>query len=131
MLCLRKETDYALQMLTYLKKVKGKIVSLSAIAKETGVSFLFLQKIARKLRLAGIIKAEQGVEGGYKLNKIAEKMSILKIVEAMEGKCGLLTCLKSNRCLCKKEKNCHLKKKMATVNAKMVKILEKITLKDI
>lgn len=131
MLCLKKETDYGLQMLTYLKKAKGKWVSLNAVAKQTGISFLFLQKIARKLRLANVIKAQQGVEGGYQLNKAAGKMSILKIVEAMEGRCGLLACLKSSRCLCKKERRCNLKKKLTAVNAKMIKILEKITLKDI
>lgn len=131
MLCLKKETDYALQMLSYLKRAKGKIVSLNAIAADTGISFLFLQKIARKLRFAKVIKAQQGVEGGYTLNGSAANFTILKIVEIVEGKCGLLTCLKDSHCLCKKTKTCNLKKKLTAVNAKLIKILNEIKLKDI
>ena len=70
MFTLRRETDYALQMLKILSKNKNQVESLSKIAKDTKISFLFLQKIARKLRLANIIKAHQGVEGGYQLLRV-------------------------------------------------------------
>ena len=59
MFALKKETDYAVQLLKYLKTKKRNFVSLMDFSKESGISFWFLQKIARKLNLASIIEADQ------------------------------------------------------------------------
>lgn len=133
MLTLRRETDYALQMLKVLNKSKDQVMSLNEIAKKTKVSFLFLQKIARKLRLAGIIDAHQGVSGGYKLTVDPKKITVRKVVEAMEGKCCILNCLdetKKTTC-CVSAQNCELKNKMGKLNKKIVKILDSVKLTDI
>ncbi len=93
MFALKKETDYAVQLLRYLgTKIpkgppSGKIfVSLREFSEKSGISFWFLQKIARKLNLAGIIEAEQGVKGGYRLQVPKKALSLYRVFEIMEGK---------------------------------------------
>ena len=133
MFTLRRETDYALQMLKVLNKSKGKVLSLNEIAKTTKVSFLFLQKIARKLRLAKIIDAHQGVAGGYQLTIDPKKITLRKVIEAMEGECCILSCMdksKKTEC-CNQGKTCELKNKMGKINKKIVKILDEVKLIDI
>ncbi len=132
MLTLRRETDYALQMLKVLSKAKGKVMSLNDIAKKTKVSFLFLQKIARKLRIAKIIDAHQGVAGGYQLMIDPKKITLKKIVEVMEGKCCILNCLDETKKIecCSPAQNCELKTKMGKLNKKIVKILDDVKLSD-
>lgn len=125
MLSLRKETDYALQFLKHLQKAKGNYVSLMCVAKDTGVSFLFLQKIARKLRLGRIIKSEQGTSGGYKLNLNPKKLTLKKIVEVVEGGCALTACGGNKKCA---REGCLLRKKAVSINKKILKLLEGITL---
>lgn len=127
---LRHETDYALQFLNLLAKSK-KNLSLNEVAEHTGISFLFLQKIARKLRLAGLVKAEQGVNGGYVLTVSPKTLSFRKIVEAVEGKCGLVSCCCGDSSKCPKAAQCHAKKKLTSVNKDIMKILEKVKLSDI
>ncbi len=85
MFALKKETDYAVQLLQYLNTKKKNFVSLREFAEKSGISFWFLQKIARKLNLAGIIEAEQGVNGGYRMHA-AKNLSLHKVFEIMEGK---------------------------------------------
>lgn len=133
MFTLRRETDYALQMLKVLGKSKGQVMSLNEIAKKTNVSFLFLQKIARKLRLAKIIKAHQGVAGGYQLTIDPKKITLRKVVEVMEGKCCILSCLDESKKIecCSQAKNCELKTKMGKLNKRIVKILDEVKLTDI
>jgi len=133
MLAMRRETDYALQMIKLLIKANSRVLSLNDIAVESKISFLFLQKIARKLRLAKIIKAHQGVAGGYTLNVEPKKTSILKVIEAIEGQSCLLACLnkKKNIVCCGEKKNCVLKNKISKVNSQLIKILEKVKLSDI
>lgn len=127
MLQLRKETDYAIQFLQLLSKGRESL-SLSDVARATGISFLFLQKIARRLRLAGLIKSRKGIEGGYYLARPAKNISLKKIIEVMEGKCGVLSCFEES---CPHSVKCALKNKMGNCNKKIMKILEGIKLKDL
>ncbi|HRY37019.1 MAG TPA: Rrf2 family transcriptional regulator [Candidatus Magasanikbacteria bacterium] len=126
MFSLKKETDYALQLLKSIPKDKKFCVSLKDVAKETGVSFLFLQKIARKLRLAGLLKAVQGVNGGYSLSRPANQISLKDIIVAIEGGCAVLPCYcEKNKCASAK---CVLKSKMKKINEDILKILSKTKL---
>lgn len=127
---LRHETDYAIQFLSLLSKIKTKL-SLNDVAEKTGISFLFLQKIARKLRLAGLIKSEQGVNGGYTLTASAKTLSLKKIVSAIEGECGLVSCCCGDGCKCVRSEKCQAKKTLTRVNKEIMKVLEKVKLSDI
>ena len=133
MLSIRRETDYAIKLLKALDKSKGdKVLSLNEVSKDTKISFLFLQKIARKLRLSGIIEAHQGVEGGYRLKIDSKKISLKKIIESTEGKCCILACdnEKKSDC-CPVDANPAIQKKLIKINKKIVKILDKTKLSQI
>ena len=130
---LRKETDYAIQFLKMLSKEKKVNLSLGDMAKGSDISFLFLQKIARKLRMAKIISATHGVNGGYSLKVPADKLSLKKIIDVMEGRCGLLACsgVEKGKCGCSMGHCCELKTKMDKVNVQILKVLERVKLKDL
>ncbi|MDD2757844.1 MAG: Rrf2 family transcriptional regulator [Patescibacteria group bacterium] len=132
MLTLRRETDYAIHMLKHLAKNKVGYVSLRELAEDTGISFLFLQKIARKMRQARLIKAGAGVSGGYCLNIPAERVTLKKIIVAVEGSAAILPCMcanKSAHCKGKGEK-CALKQKLAKVNKQIDSLFDKMKLTD-
>jgi len=126
---LRHETDYAIQFLSLLAKAKNNL-SLNDVALRTGISFLFLQKIARKLRLAGLVEAEQGVNGGYVLAVPAKTLNLKKIVLAIEGQCGLVSCCCGDGCKCARSEKCQTKKKLTQVSKEIMQILEKVKLTD-
>ena len=127
---LLRETDYAVQILRVLAKNKKKnCISLHQLAEETNISFLFLQKIARKLRLAGLIEAEQGIKGGYRLAVPASTLTLGRIVQVMEGKCALLPCLGSGECA--KKGKCALNKQMGLINKQLVKMMDKVKLSQL
>ncbi len=107
-------------------------LSLRDVAARTGVSFLFLQKIAGKLRRANIIKAEKGSAGGYYLIMPANKLALKMIVEAVEGKGGVVACLSKNKeCGCNSKDKCVLKNKMQKIDKQINKVLEKIKLSNV
>jgi len=134
MITLRRETDYAIHMLVYLKNSKLDFVSLKTLAVATGISFLFLQKIARKLRQAGLINAGKGVSGGYGLNLDPKKITLKMIIEATEGTTDMLPCLcKSTRFrnCANSDIRCSLSKKLAKTNLKIGQILKSVKLSDL
>ena len=97
----------------------------------TGISFLFLQKIARKLRAARLVKAEQGVSGGYCLNVPASKITLKAIITATENDSAILPCLCVKGKCPGNMKKCALKTNLGKINKKIENIFLTTTLNKI
>ena len=129
MFSLRRETDYALQFLKILSKSTAGPASLKKISIQTGISFLFLQKIARKLRMAGIIKSAQGVDGGYEINVHPKKITLKEVITVMEGGCSLWSCHKNDKAC--GSKDCVIKENAGLINERILKVLDKVKVADL
>jgi len=92
---LNQATDYAFRAVMYLTRFASdnEIVSAQVIAEKEEVPMRFLLKIMRSLIKAGIVKSYRGVDGGYALAKPPEQITLLDVVEALEGP------IRINRCL--------------------------------
>lgn len=127
MFSLKRETDYAVQLIRFLADKNGKkFKSLREFSNKSGISFWFLQKIARKLNLAGIIEAEQGVNGGYKLKAPLRSLNLYKIFEVMERKQITTPCLGGDCGCAGEKKGCHFKPVSARLNKEIIKALQKV-----
>lgn len=132
MLAIKKETEYAIHFLKALDYKKLTPLSLRDAAEKTSISFLFLQKIARKLRFAGLVKSDKGAHGGYILKISPKKLSLKKIIEVMEGGCVLVACAGNKDFVChKKDCHCSIGPKMKKLNKKIIGVLAKIKLNDL
>ena len=130
MLQFTKEVDYGLQLVITLAKLDNKeLLSLRNFSKDSEISFLFLQRIAKKLKDAGIIEATKGAQGGYLLKKNPLKISLKEIIEAIEGDYAIINCLRK-KCGCKHEKTCESKKVFTKINDYLVGYLKKAKLAD-
>jgi Rrf2 family protein len=67
-------------------------MSSRELAELAGVSPSFVAKIFPKLEKAGIVRASEGVRGGYLLAKPAKHISFLEIIDAIEGEKPLFDC---------------------------------------
>ncbi len=124
---LKRETDYAIQLLQFLDAKKNSFCSLREVSQKSGISFWFLQKIARKLSLAGFIEAEQGVNGGYRLSRSIKKISLYNVFEAMEGKPAITPCLRCEKYSCVNfDKKCEVKKIAEKLNKNIVKMMRNV-----
>lgn len=129
MLNIRKETEVAIHLLKYLFEHKNKTVSLKEVADDLDLSFLFLQKVARKLRVGGLIEADQGVNGGYRLKIPAATITLTQILKIMEDDCILLGCMKDKKC--QNYKKCSTRIALDKVNNKVSKLFSGLKLKDL
>jgi len=122
---LTQKVDYGIILLANLANTREK-TSIKTIAEESNISTTYLQKIARTLKKAGIIKAERGKYGGYTLNKKAEELDLKTIIEALEGEIAIAPCLKQIiTAPCKQKTKCTIWKKLAEVNQDISKYLSK------
>jgi Rrf2 family protein len=77
--------EYAIHCLLWLASSRETPASSRDLAELQGVSSAGLAKIMPKLEKAGIVAAHSGVAGGYRLAKRAEEITVLDIVEAVDG----------------------------------------------
>jgi len=92
------ESDYAIRIVGCIKK-ENKRIYAKAISEKTGVTLRFALKILRKLVANGIIKSYKGTQGGYELAKAPSDISLMDIIETVEGKYYFSRCL-NEECGC-------------------------------
>lgn len=84
--------EYGLHCLLWLVDPDCGQPSSRDLAELQGVSPSFVAKIFPKLEKAGIVRAAQGVRGGYRLARDPAEISVLDIVDAIEGDKPLFAC---------------------------------------
>ncbi len=84
--------EYALHCLLWLVAPLEQRPSSRDLAEIQGVPTAFVAKIFSKLEKAGIVEASGGIRGGYCLAKAPEDISVLDVIEAVEGRKALFEC---------------------------------------
>ncbi len=131
MIKISKQTDYALQFMGALGKLTGTaVLSLKAFAKESSISFLFLQKIAGLLRTAKLIQAELGRGGGYRLGRPLGDISLHEIIVAVDGGIGVSACTRAGHS-CPKQGRCTLETGMRRLHTALRAQLQEIKVGDL
>lgn len=83
---LTKAGDYAMRGLIYLaRQRRGEVVLVADIAAAMEVPDSFLAKIFQNLARAGLVRSTRGHGGGYSLARPASKITLLEVVECVEG----------------------------------------------
>jgi len=81
-----RSTGYALLALGYISKHKDqKIVLSQTIAKEYEIPLEYLLKILQQMVRAGLLKSKRGPRGGFSLLQTPKKISMLQVIEAVDG----------------------------------------------
>jgi Rrf2 family protein len=79
------KTEYGIKALVALSLASPKQLALSQIAKEYSIPAKFLERILNDLRKGGIVESSRGKNGGYSLAQSDDKISLLDVVECLEG----------------------------------------------
>jgi len=81
-----RSTGYALVATCYIAKNQAEGIVLSqSIAKAHNIPLEYLLKILQQLVRANVLRSKRGPRGGFVLAKPAKKISMLDIIEAVDG----------------------------------------------
>ncbi|MHC4691317.1 MAG: RrF2 family transcriptional regulator [Planctomycetota bacterium] len=128
---LRRNTDYALRAVVNLTAHYGnEPVSTRAIAVEEDISYQLACKLMQKLQKAGLVKSCMGPKGGFQLTREPARITLIEVVEAIQGPISL------NRCLlgvnaCTKQKECTLRTRLVGLQESISGYLTDITLDEL
>ena len=87
-------SEYGLRALMELGQAK-RPMSLRDIANRQHISLDYLEQIMPALKVAGLIQARRGAQGGYQLTRDAEEITVLDVLGALEGSLDPMACLSS------------------------------------
>ena len=91
------EADYAVRIMVCLAKAacSGGKTNAKSVSEQTNVNLRFALKILSKLVLAGLVQSFKGTNGGYKLAKTAQEISLYDVISVVDGDCYMSRCVKN------------------------------------
>lgn len=119
-------------MIRLAKNWRQDCVSLACIAKEEKISQRYLERLFSKLKKAGLVKAEKGASGGYRLAKDPKRITIFDIIKTLEGKMSPFYCLSEDgKVFCDQQCRCGATKVLIKVQQAINSTLKGITLDEL
>ena len=104
---LHSNTDYAIRALRHLHKHDGELQTAWTISQEIDTTYPRFVKIAKQLSKKGLVQAQLGVHGGFKLGRPADKITVYDVYTAMEGDLQINACMADeHRCEHGEQINC-------------------------
>ncbi len=89
MLVITTKSPYAVRALAELaRRGGGAPVPIGEIARARSIPVQFLEGLFATLRRAGILQSQRGVKGGYSFARPPSEITVLEIVELLEGELG-------------------------------------------
>jgi FeS assembly SUF system regulator len=124
-----KLTDYATAVMTCLASAGDGVVSAQALAERVRLELPTVSKLLKQLAQAGLVASTRGINGGYRLARSPEHITIADIVTAMEGPIGMTEC-SAQAGLCDHEPHCGVRVNWQRINHAIANALANVTLAD-
>ncbi|HEY3865482.1 MAG TPA: Rrf2 family transcriptional regulator [Solirubrobacteraceae bacterium] len=89
MISITSKSPYAVLALAELGRSAGSgPVPIGELARKRDVPVQFLEQLFAALRRAGVISSQRGVKGGYRFAREPSTVSVLEVVELLDGPLG-------------------------------------------
>ncbi|MGE5173087.1 MAG: RrF2 family transcriptional regulator [Betaproteobacteria bacterium] len=94
-----READYAVRTVLYLARDRDHTASAAQVAHAMEIPKSFLAKILQRLVRSHILTSMRGKNGGFRLAKKPSEITLLAILESIQGPAGINICaIDSRRC---------------------------------
>jgi Rrf2 family iron-sulfur cluster assembly transcriptional regulator len=127
----RRNTDYAARLMVHLAQHHGDSpISTRAAADQEQVPYQLACKLMQKLNNVKLVKSCMGPKGGFVLAKEPSNISLLEVIEAIQGPSSINRCV-LNKNACSRTMVCTVRGKLADIQKGMTKELAAITLNEL
>ena len=122
-----RQADYAVRAVLYLANLgTSERAATSTVAEEQRIPPSFLAKIISQLSIAGLLHTSRGARGGVTLAREPEDISLLEVVEAIDGPIQLNECVAEDS-QCSFDDSCPLRSVWSDAQNELVARLKKTT----
>src|SRR5262249_29976527 len=126
---LSKKADYGLIALKHLAQHADSSISAREIAAEYKIPAELLAKVLQKLARKGLLVSQHGINGGYVLARDLSKISIVDVVEVLDGPIGIIFCERGSNC--EQLEFCLVRDLLMKLKVKVVRVLGDISIYEL
>jgi FeS assembly SUF system regulator len=130
MLRLSKFADYGVVVMTATARAAPAAVSAAEVATRTGVPAPTVAKLMSAYARAGLLASRRGAAGGAVLGQPASAISLLAMIEVVDGPVGMTSCTHGGGD-CQLEGHCAPRPHWEIVNAAVRAALSRVTLDEL
>lgn len=124
-------TDYSMRLLMYLGRNRERLCTIAEVARVHGISEPHLMKITHRLAQAGWVETTRGKNGGMRLAREPQDISVGAVVRDMENDLAVVACLGTGQTDCILVGQCGLTRIMQGALDQFLAHLDAYTLADI
>lgn len=129
MLRMSRVTDYGLVLLTHLAGGDPtRPTNARELAESAQLPLPMVSKILKVLAREGFLASQRGVKGGYSLTRLPADVSVVEVIDALEGPIALTECGNGS---CEREARCRVRAPWQRINKVVRKSLENVRLADL
>lgn len=122
-----RQADYAVRAVLYLARLgTNQRAATSQVAKEQKIPPSFLAKIISQLSIAGLLNTSRGARGGVSLARDPAQISLIDVVEAIDGPIKLNECVGAGD-TCELSEDCPIHPIWEETQAQLVSRLQNTT----
>jgi FeS assembly SUF system regulator len=132
MLRLTKKADYSLIALKHFAARTcdtDQALSAKELADASGIPLPILSKLLQKLGKSGFLDSAYGTNGGYRLAKDPQDISILEVIRAIDGPIVLANCF-THDTSCGHSGRCTVKRPLRRIHEGILRLLQSVSIKD-
>lgn len=131
MLRLSKKADYALLAMRHLAAQRtGAVVSARELAEAYAIPPDLLAKVLQKLVRARLLESQHGTRGGYGLARSAQVMSVVDVIQAIDGPLTVTACSDTDHS-CDQYSRCNIRDPLWRIKDRIVSTLATTTVADL
>jgi Rrf2 family nitric oxide-sensitive transcriptional repressor len=122
---LQRDVEYSLISLTALGEGRG-LMSAAELSRRFAIPRSLLAKVLQRLQKGGLIEAERGQQGGYRLLRPLEAITIQEVIETLRGSERLAPCLEGQPC--PQLDSCSIRNGVSSLQGLFEELLSSLTL---
>jgi len=131
MLKLSKKTEYAIiALLDMSGNGHDALTTVKDLAQKYNIPREIMGKVMQSLVRHGLILSQQGVKGGYKIDRTPQQISIHAVIRAVDGPISLVDCKVHDKLDCEQIEFCNIKSPMNIIHSELLNFFNSITLQD-
>jgi Rrf2 family transcriptional regulator, nitric oxide-sensitive transcriptional repressor len=128
---IHRKVEYALISLKHMKqKQPGQLTTVKEICRAYGCSFDATSRVLQMMVQKGLLKSEQGAQGGYLILRDLKSVSLLELIEMVVGPISVVKCLDTGKGECEMENRCNVIAPLADLNQRIISFYRGINIDD-
>lgn len=128
---LNRKIEYALVALKYMTgKIPGELTSAKEISEKFNTPFDVTARVMQVLAQKGLLRSEQGAQGGYSISKDLSRISFQDLLDMVEGPSAIVKCFEKDE-PCGVQPHCNIISPINMLNQKLTEFYSGLKLKDL